>query len=60
MFFLSIGIIPMSFWIWMTEVTMWYLGHESWMVAGGLIVLKNGTDWFTDIPLSFGFGQVRL
>ena len=41
-FFISVEMVPMSFWIWTTEATLWIWGFVS----------------IYDTQLSFGFGQV--
>ena len=57
-FFMSIGMVPMSFWIWTTEMTLQVWPYYIWNKAGETGDFANG--WINDTNLSFSFGQVCL
>ena len=55
-FFLSIGMVPMSLWIWTTEMTMWYWQNDLW--TADKIEDFLGDALTNDTQISFSFGQV--
>jgi len=56
-FFLSIGMVPMSLWIWTTEMTMWYWQNDLW-TADKIEAFLGGGSVTNDSQISFSFGQV--
>ena len=57
-FFMSIGVYPLTSWIWTTELTVWFWTYYLWTKAKNVgfvsIVFINETQ------ISFSFGQVCL
>jgi len=55
-FFISIGVVPISLWMWTTEMTMWFWQSDLSMVDGLMKFL--GQTIINDSFISFSFGQV--
>ena len=62
-FFLSIGVVPITSWIWTTELTVWFWAFYLWekVTKAGSVSVEDIPDaWINDTNISPSFGQVCL
>ena len=59
MFFLSIGVVPITLWIWTTELTVWFWAGYLYLKAVKEGKVDDSTfSWINDTEISPSFGQV--